>query len=213
MTMSEENLAIWKQLQVNDYFERHPLYARGWEFADLEMITKFIKLSRDMNAVVIGCGQGREVLKLAQVVRHVWGIDVSLPVLEMTKATLGALWPFFTGVLADNWETFAPQQNIDLVYSVAVFQHLSTEWVWKYTRELGKRLRPAGETGPGGSMIIQFLERNELKGAREPMQSWTLNGISHLAYEAQLQIERIITVNMGKDSLWHWAHFRRNDDK
>src|SRR3974390_1425928 len=61
------NLDVWKRLQSEDYFERHPCYKGISEFGGdeaVQAINWFLPLRPDMKIAVIGCGYGRESLKL-----------------------------------------------------------------------------------------------------------------------------------------------------
>src|SRR5580704_2194242 len=70
------NLDVWKQLQNGHYFENHPCYKGIAEFGGeeaIEAIQRFLPIHSDMRVAVIGCGFGRETLKLAPMVKEVYG--------------------------------------------------------------------------------------------------------------------------------------------
>src|ERR1039457_2894108 len=79
------NLDEWKQLQNDHYFENHPCYKGISEFGGqeaVEAIQWFLPIRPEMRIAVIGCGFGRETLKLAPLVKEVYGIDVNSTILD-----------------------------------------------------------------------------------------------------------------------------------
>lgn len=121
------NLDVWKKLQSEDYFEKHPCYKgisdyRGEEA--VEAIRWFLPLRTNMKLAVIGCGYGRESLKLAPHVGHVYGIDVSDRILNKAVGYLSERGiKNFTPVLAESFVQTMPS-DLDVVFSIIVMQHL-----------------------------------------------------------------------------------------
>jgi SAM-dependent methyltransferase len=201
------NVEFWKQLQERDYFETHPCYNGLVDMGDSEcgVIEWFLPLSKDMNAVVIGCGYGRETVHLAKRIAHVYGIDVNSTILTKAVQYLGENGVTnFTPVEAQKYRHMIPQ-GIDLVFSIVVMQHLTRDLVRDYFAGLGSLLKP------GGRMVIQFLEdlgahrqtEAELK-AYEPSVSWTIPEIVELCRHAGLRMELARTYLATETALWHW---------
>lgn len=202
-----DNTQFWRNLHDRDYFGKHKLYANGWTLDDVALIQQFVELHSYDITVIIGSGQGRECRALSPLVRFVFGIEVDRSLLDPLRDL-----PNFIGVQADHFEHSMPA-HIDLVYSVAVMQHLTRDWVRRYLLNLGTRL------AYGGSMVIQFMEHRG-EGARkvdkdahldtyEPRVSWTRRQIRQLAEYAGLRVMRIITTHMKEDADWHFVLLRR----
>src|ERR1700686_4678564 len=121
------NLDVWKRLQNEHYFEKHPCYMGISEFGGqeaVEAIRWFLPLRSDMRVAVIGCGFGRETLKLAPLVKEVYGIDVNNSILGKATAFLSERGVGnFTPVLAETFAQTIPT-GLDLVFSIVVMQHL-----------------------------------------------------------------------------------------
>jgi cyclopropane fatty-acyl-phospholipid synthase-like methyltransferase len=206
------NLAQWKEMQEQEYFEKHPCYCglvdKGeWEIGIIE---QFSRLTSDLNVVVIGCGYGRESVPIARRVKCVYGIDVSDTILTkavdyVKKNSISNFIP----VLAEDYKTKIPD-GIDLVFSIVVMQHLSRDLVRDYMRSLGTKLTPTGK------MVIQFLEElgtdpdadAELR-VYEPSVSWTLPRLLELAQFAGLNLREIRSNLATPTAFWHWAFFER----
>src|SRR5712691_12656819 len=127
------NLEFWKEMQEQDYFENHPCY-RGLDDhgGDVNFIEKFITLNPKMSAVVIGCGYGRESAYIAKRVGWVYGIDVNETILSKARAWVTERGVHnFTAILADNYKSDIPNE-IDLIYSIVVMQHLTKDLVYDY---------------------------------------------------------------------------------
>jgi cyclopropane fatty-acyl-phospholipid synthase-like methyltransferase len=216
--MLRSNLANWKEMQENNYFENHPGYQGLVDTGDFEcrVIDWFLPLSPQMKVVVIGCGYGRESLHIARRVGHVFGIDVSERILEKARRYLHEKGVSnFTPVLADNYKQVIPT-DIDLVFSFVVMQHLTRDLVKDYLANLGRKLSPAGK------MVIQFLEHvtyahvapadAELK-TYEPSVSWSLAEIVKAAQAEGLTLEQARSHMGTPHDLWHWVFIGRDSAK
>lgn len=201
------NLTCWQQLQASGYFDS-PTYRDRPDFGDFEIraIEQFTPLRDDMTVVVIGCGYGRETEYISPRVKHVYGIDVSEPLLESARQNLEAKGVRnFTPVLASEYASKIPP-GVDLVFSIVVMQHLTRDLVVDYFCRLGALL------APGGQMVVQFVEeigkdvRNDAElRVYEPMVNWTPQQIVRLTRLASLKFEETRTVLIAEDALWHWA--------
>lgn len=205
------NLVFWQQMQEQDYFEKHPCYDGLTDNRpiELDLIEGYRPLTPDMKVVVIGCGYGRESVHIAPRVGHVWGIDVSGRILDKAVRYLqsGGVTNF-TPVLAEAYADDVPQ-DIDLVFSIVVMQHLTRDLVRDYFATLAPRL------APDGAMLVQFLEHPDpgrdadaAMKVYEPSVSWPAERIEALARDVGLSVE-IRSHEAEPGALWHWAWFRR----
>lgn len=201
------NVEFWKQLQEGGYFENHPCYNGLVDMGDSEctVIEWFLPLSKDMNAVVIGCGYGRETAHIAQRVGRVHGIDVSPTILAKAVGYLGEKGiTNFIPVEAEMYRHVIPK-GIDLVFSIVVMQHLTRDLVRDYFRGLGAKLNARGR------IVVQFLEEigverhieAELK-VYEPSVSWTIPEIVALCRDSGLRMEQARSYLATETALWHW---------
>jgi cyclopropane fatty-acyl-phospholipid synthase-like methyltransferase len=207
------NLACWKELQAAGYFEKHPLYQGGsldmGEY-DVDKIERFVALAPHHTIVVIGCGYGREAAHFCRRVAVVYGIDVSLQILDKAAAHVRDAHGMakFRPVLAERYATDVPI-GIDIVYSVAVMQHLTRDMVCDYLQTLG------GKLSPDGRMVIQFLETDasddDAAVARvyEPSVSWSACQIAVVCQAAGLTALDIKTDVIRPGCAWHWAFVGR----
>jgi SAM-dependent methyltransferase len=210
--VQRSNLGCWQQLQDQDYFENHPLYSgiheRGGE-ESVSAIEWFRPLSPELKVVNIGCGYGRETLKIAPRVGHVYGIDVSERILDKAMRFLGDHDVHnFTPILAENYKSAIPA-DIDIVFSIVVMQHLTRDLVRDYFNSLALKLR--GD----GAFIVQFVEELvpdvTLQDAQlcvhEPSVSWSLPQLVELCLDAGLDFGEVRTSLVTPKALWHWSYF------
>jgi len=208
---------MWKTLQDRGYFESHPCYQGISEFGGAESVAALEwlgPLRPDMQLAVIGCGFGRETLKIAPLVGHVWGIDVTPGILQKAVKFLSEKGVHnFTPVLAERFEAEIPDK-LDAFFSIIVMQHLTRDLVRHYFVELARKLKD------GGGCVVQFLQESVWRDDRmdhdaptdqaiEPSVSWTAWQLVHLARQAKLEVHEIRTVLATPDALWHWAIFRK----
>jgi cyclopropane fatty-acyl-phospholipid synthase-like methyltransferase len=207
------NLDVWKKLQSEDYFERHPCYKGISDFGGdeaVQAINWFLPLRPDMKIAVIGCGYGRESLKLAPLVDHVYGIDVSETILNKAVKYLSERGiKNFTPVLAESFAQMMPS-GLDVVFSIVVMQHLTRDLVRNYFVELGRKLNP------GGGFVVQFLDEPGVdyrstdapeNSGGEPSISWSSWQLVDLSRTAGLKLVEIRTHLVTEAALWHWAYF------
>jgi SAM-dependent methyltransferase len=209
------NLEVWKRLQNEGYFENHPCYKGISDFGGQEAvdaINSFTPIRPDMKLAIIGCGYGRETLRLAPLVKHVYGIDVSTTILDKAVKYLKERdITNFTPILAENFAQTIPQ-GLDAVFSIVVMQHLTRGLVNNYFVELGKKLNP------GGIMVVQFLDESlghyhnvdapENSGG-EPSISWSPWQLVELSRLANVKYMEVRTQLVTEAALWHWAYFRK----
>lgn len=209
----KNNLPYWQKMQEQGYFEKHPLYGGEHDGlalfgSEVEIIHCYTSLKRDMNVVVIGCGYGRESTLIAPHVRHVYGIDVSDIILDKARAFTAAHGVTnFTAVPADRWQQEIPD-DIDLVYCMVVFQHLTRDLVSDYINGLTRKLNYDGK------MLCQFCEsqygtNDATMDVYEPNVSWTADQIRDLLRKSGLNLYKLDTTLVNNDVCWHWAFFGR----
>jgi len=211
------NLEVWKKLQSDGYFEKHPCYKGISDFGGQEAVQAiewFAPLRADMKIAVIGCGYGRETLKLAPRVERVYGIDVSETILDKAVVYLSERnITNFTPVLAESFAQTIPA-GLDLVFSIVVMQHLTRDLVRNYFVELGNKLVP------GGGFVVQFLDEASVnygatdapeKSGGEPSISWSPWQLVELSRAAKLNLVEIRTQLVTDTALWHWAYLRKNE--
>jgi SAM-dependent methyltransferase len=212
---ARSNLDVWKKLQSENYFEKHPCYKGISDFGGEEAaraINWFLPLRSDMKVAVIGCGYGRETLKLAPLVGHIYGIDVSETILNKAVGYLSERGiKNFTPVLAESFAQTMPS-GLDVVFSIVVMQHLTRDLVRNYFVELGKKLTP------GGGFVVQFLDEPGVdygrtdapeKSGGEPSISWSPWQLVELSRKAGLTLVEIRTQLVTDTALWHWAYYRK----
>jgi cyclopropane fatty-acyl-phospholipid synthase-like methyltransferase len=211
------NITLWKRLQDEDYFEKHPCYKGISDFAGEEAIQAiewFVPIQKDMQLVVIGCGYGREALRLAPLVERIYGIDVNNTILNKAVSYLGSRGiTNFRPVLAESFVEDIPE-GINLVFSIVVMQHLTRDLVRNYFVELSKKL------SPGGGFVIQFLDEPNVDYRKtdaptdtggEPSISWSPWQLVELSRAANLKFVEIRTQLVTEAALWHWAYFRKEN--
>ncbi|MFZ3138517.1 MAG: glycosyltransferase [Thermodesulfovibrionales bacterium] len=204
------NLPYWQKMQEKDYFEEHQWYGKQYGGLklfgnDLDIINRYLKLTPNMKVVVIGCGYGREAALIAPHVKHVYGIDVSKTILRKAEKFMQEQGiNNFTPILADNWKALIPD-NIDLVYEIVVFQHITRELVKDYIHGLSQKL------SPGGNFLCQFSnspqgEHDAELRVYEPSVSWNIQEIEELIEGSGLVKISVETVELSPSS-WYWAYF------
>ncbi len=206
----KSNLHCWKTMQEQRYFEKHPRYKGILSFGKetVPAIEQFTKLDSEHSVVVLGCGYGRECIQITPFVKRVYGIDVSSTIINKAMTfTKGHGACNFIGVTTETWERDIPI-GVDLVYSMAVMQHLTRDLVIDYFKRLPKKL------APNGMMIIQFLEKftdiyhdADIR-IYEPQVSWTEIEIREMAAACGLVVE-VKTIKATEIAVWHWCCFKR----
>ncbi len=205
------NLGYWKAIQDEGYFESHSCYGGLVDTggADL-MIDPFVDLDREMTAVVIGCGYGRDTLHIAPRVKVVYGIDVTPGILRKATRFLSEHdVRNFVPVLADEWKDAIPA-GIDFVFSIIVFQHLTRDLVKDYVAGLGRKLSGRG------LFVCQFADLDygtsdaDLR-QYEPSVRWSVAEIEELVRETGLFLHAIESVTIPEHGRWHWACFGKTE--
>uniref|UniRef100_I2Q7M2 Cyclopropane-fatty-acyl-phospholipid synthase n=1 Tax=Desulfovibrio sp. U5L TaxID=596152 RepID=I2Q7M2_9BACT len=208
----KSNLEHWKALQADGYFDKHLCYRdahgnlSGFSEDD-HIIARFLPLEGNARVAVIGCGFGRDAAAIAPKVGHVWGIDVSPALLDRAVTFVAARGlNNFTPVLAERWKEDLPG-DLNLVYSVVVFQHLTRDLVRDYVCHMPTKL------APDGHMLCQFADTVygtddvDLTRPYEPSVRWNRRDIEELATEANLRLKRLERQEIPDHGDWWWALF------
>ena len=210
----KSNLSHWQRMQDYNYFENHPCYLGLNTFdhdRDLSFIEPFRKLEPTDKVAIIGCGYGRETRLIAPKVAKVYGIDVSPKILDKARNWLAGHGVHnFTPVLAASYRDEIPN-DLDLVYSIVCFQHLTRDLVADYFENMVPKLKS------GGSIIAQFYEDKRNPTLDAPLESfesvvtWTADEVRALAASVGLKVEGFVTSRIPdyESVWWHWLHGRK----
>ncbi|SMP79518.1 Glycosyltransferase involved in cell wall bisynthesis [Desulfonatronum zhilinae] len=210
----KSNIEYWKNIQENLYFEKHHCYGKNYGGLalfgdDVDRIKKYTQLSKNMKVVVIGCGYGRESVLIAHHVEHVYGIDVSDTILHKAKIFAEKHGVRnFTPILVDKWNSLVPH-DIDVVYCMVVFQHLTRDLVKDYIFGLAKKLSKNGVFVCQFADLIYGTDDAELK-EYEPSVRWCKDDIISLVQEAGLYLYKIDTDEIPNEGHWHWTFFGKS---
>ena len=206
------NVERWKELHEGGYFRDHPCYQNKMAkpSSDQGYLDLFkVKLRPEMVIAVIGSGYGRELAIFGPKVARAYGVDVSEKVhAEMTAYLKAKGVKNVVPVMAEGWEEALPP-GLDLVYSVATFQHLTRDLVRDYLRGIARKLEQ-----PEGRAVLQFAENERgtedaEDKAYEPNVKWTAKEIAPAMAEAGLELVEIKTMTgihrNGREWKWHWT--------
>lgn len=207
----QSNIAQWQELQERGYFENHPLYRDMMEADDdgqyeCDVVRWFYPIDQAKTAVVIGCGYGRESVRIGRRVGQVYGIDVSQRILDKAvDYTRKRGVDNFTPVLAEDFEDAIPD-GIDLVFSIVVFQHLTRDLARRYLGVLGAKLTHSGR------MVIQVCEdflvapdNDAGSEVYEPSVSYSVRQVVEMARPLGLKLEGARSEMATDTALWHWV--------
>lgn len=138
----ETTLDMWKNLQKNNYFENHPHYKN---FPIVKSPIIFPNIFENKTMVEIGCGYGRETAYFSKYVKKIYGIEVESYIIEKAKKFVTQNGNIKTTkfVLAENYKKEIPN-NIDIVYSLHVFQHCAYRQIKDYIDTFYQKLKKAG---------------------------------------------------------------------
>lgn len=143
----------------------------------------------------IGCGIGRltEPVNNYFDTAKVFGIDINQEFIDYARAADDnfSSVPPPVYILADNLSGF---ENLDVIFSVLVFQHINSEAKAEYIRQAGIALRP------GGGLLFQYVEGNHSSRA---MYDADISDVRKWCIEADLVI---VNENFELlESRWTWV--------
>lgn len=142
----------WRKLHERGYFQNHKLYD-GWMLNVAKIGDKIdflVGISKDDDALDIGCGYGRLMYRTADRVRTVTGIDLHKGLLVKAGEILKDK-PNTRLILCDGQSIPLEDNTITLAYSFSVMQHVTRSIVQKYLIDTIRVLKP------GGRICFQFL--------------------------------------------------------
>lgn len=99
----------------------------------------------------IGCGIGRLTIPIKNYFKtsEVIGTDITQKFIDYAASRPCYPCPIY--ILADNLSEFE-NKNLDVIFSVLVFQHINSEAKAEYIRQASLALRP------GGALLFQYVE-------------------------------------------------------
>lgn len=190
-----DNLQNWKNLQENKYFENHPLYNMN-KYDNPHCVDIHDIINK--NVAEIGCGYGRETFFFSEYANYVYAIDVSETILN--KMDLEE-YEHVIPVLAEDYKEKIPDE-IDYVYALHVFQHLTLEQTKDYINTFFKKLKK------GGKFNAQFYLGTDkyMEEGKEPRICYTKEEALHLF--KKYRIEKTWTLNKYKaNGELQYTHF------
>ena len=146
-----DTLEIWKKLQADGYFKKHPDY-KLMQFSSQPNNLPELKHVINRTIIEIGCGYGRETVALSHIAKKVIAVDVSEYVLNLNSEFV-KLYGEPTNVeyvLAKDFEKIE-NNCADMVRSNLVFQHIEPERTRQYIEQSRSKLKE------GGIVNAQFL--------------------------------------------------------
>lgn len=140
----KNNREVWEKLHREGY--------RGYrktEHADqkLDVLTRNLPkgwLDKDKVLLEIGCGIGHWMEELSCMVRDVFGVDISKEAVKLGEKRLRHLENVFFDVTKGNELSMFYNNNIDLVYSFGLFQHIPRQATADYIKEAYRVLKMNG---------------------------------------------------------------------
>lgn len=95
----------------------------------------------------LGCGRGRLTNSIARLLPEwtLYGTDVSRRLLADAKADAVKRRVFNVHYRVGDGRTLPPGDPFDLVYSIAMFQHIPHDAMWGYIRQVHDRLADGGK--------------------------------------------------------------------
>jgi cyclopropane fatty-acyl-phospholipid synthase-like methyltransferase len=145
----------------------------------------------------LGCGAGRMSEFLAQEVKKLYAVDISVEIIALARERLEKTTNVDLICILEEGESFSILENssIDLVFSVAVLQHCSENIVKDYFKDIGRILKSNGYF----VFQIPIAEKHEtIPYEQQPavdMTYWTLDEIKQLAKD-----EGYYIINIPKDT-------------
>lgn len=140
---------VWKKLhEGNSYFNFHRCYQGNKKYSadGMEIVNTHLAMSKDKSILDLGCGYGRLMKHLVGVSDRVIGLDVAPePLNEAMKLmeTVDAAGKW-TLVLGDGERIPLPDDSVDRVICVHVFQHLPRALAAMLMKEIHRVLTPNG---------------------------------------------------------------------
>lgn len=159
----------------------------------LEYLFKPGLLTKDINALEIGCGVGRLMKPVSEKVNSVIGLDISDRMIDESKIYLKDVTNTSTHHVLSDWKFPVDDTAIDLVYSVIVFQHIPDRKIIDiYMDEIYRVLKP------GGMIRIQTLKAEPPKSGFHGFHGHTFRDMDSFK-----QLFKKFTILETQDGLGH----------
>lgn len=138
--MLDQHRGIWDRL----HRERYPGYTTHPRLNELLVNLPADWLDKNKVLLEIGCGKGHWMELFSSMVQEVHGVDISPEVIGMARRRLAHLDNvYFYVTEGASLEMFKADQ-IDMIYSVATFQHIPRQVTLRYLVESRRVLEPSG---------------------------------------------------------------------
>lgn len=129
-------------------YEAFDVLGQEWGVAEelTEVIAEFVEpyVDQTMTAAEIGVGGGRVALRVAPLVRELWGFDIAPAMLERAGKALAGTSNVRLALLEGPSLPAELTARLDFLYSFDVFVHLDVHTQWRYFREAARVLKPGG---------------------------------------------------------------------
>lgn len=145
--------------------------------------------------IELGCGAGRMTKFLSYSTKKLYAMDISQGILNKAIERIGSR-KNVEFIVSPGDFSFLPEYSIDIIFSVAVFQHANEESVEYYLKDGATTLKQ------GGYFIFQIpisSQHETIPYENEPavdMTYWTLGEIKQLAKKYNYYI-----INIPKDTI------------
>jgi SAM-dependent methyltransferase len=176
-----------------------------WESGrrDLEqLILHDVELSPESHALEVGCGLGRILRPLSERIARVYGVDISVEMVEQARRALTDR-PNIQVALTRGRLDQIPDASLDFVYSFIVFQHIpSKKAVEVYVREADRVLK--------GDGVFRFQVDGRPRHARRGTDTWLgvwyeLEELAAVLSKTELQL----LSHWGEHTHYLWVTARR----
>lgn len=164
--MKDSTLDTWKKLQEEGYFENHSLY--DCKSTGIPHCVEMKEIVHK-NVLDFGCGYGRDSLFFVLFANKVHCVDVSDTILNKARNFIGFGVDNVEYVLSEKINEI-PDNSLDYIYSLHVFQHLAPKQAEEYIKIFRKKLKK------GGRLNIQFFIGNDkiMNKNTEPRVQYTM---------------------------------------
>jgi cyclopropane fatty-acyl-phospholipid synthase-like methyltransferase len=206
-----------KKYAINHKQTWNRLHAEGYEgytrnIVDLVRQLPENFLREDWCVLDIGCGAGYHMEYMAQRVREVYGVDISIKAVEIAVKRLSKFDNVYVYEGTGDSLNMFPDNTFDFVYSMATFQHIPKAFTENYLKETLRCLKP------NGKMLFHVIHRlnpEENKGdigliKNEETRGYDKETLREMVAKSGLKLDKIIRQKLGRrgnqlEWLWAWC--------